>query len=797
MPESYTREELIEKRGEVPRLNISLFEITDRDDIHRAVFIENEAFDIILDRLFGRYQFTVFESTPEDTEIAIDPEILGRVLEKQLTGRQETGAYYTPRPFIAFLCREAIKGYLAARTWERADAITALVDRREGRAVEDAEGVLNALKSFTCVDPACGSGAYLLGMLHELMALGDCLYPVIGADSLPRYERKLEIIQRNLHGVDRDPFAVNAARLRLWLSLLAEGAVEEVIGRDPWRVVGAEEEVTEGSENEEAVTPSPDSHELTPNAFTVNHFYLPSLDFRILAGDSLACPDPSGYSGQRSGCDEIVRLFEEKKHLYGLPRFVGDKKLLLEEIRALRSEILSRTPGANDAFDWRIDFCGIFNPSNTGRLQTPDSGLRTSALSGFDAVLTNPPYIRAEAVGREYKEKTLKRIFPNIYKSAAEFVTYFYVRGVQLLRRAHGDRNSPGSAAGGMMGFVSSNRWFRSASGASLRQFLADHCAVLSITDFGDLPIFESASAYPMIFLAQKGGTTKGAVYTEVKSLNPPYPDVKALMRGTGRTLPANAISGSAWSLADSRSADRIRIMRSKGIPLGEYVKGKVYRGLVTSLNTAYVIDDARRAELIADDPRSDEIIQPLAVGHNIQRWCLDSRDQWLIVTRMGLDIDAYPAIAAHLNSWESRHITWQEKSEEGWEPRTIHYQAAFEEPKIVFQEVATFPHFAFDCEGTYINNEVLTIPTSDLFVLALLNSNHVWEFLQSICPNLPNGALTLQTSSILNVPVPPASEADREALAEIARMCLEKRGIGVEREEAEINRRVAALYGV
>jgi hypothetical protein len=114
-PQLYSVEECIEKRGEVPCTNISLFEIADRDDIHRAVWIENEAFDIILDRLLGRYQFSCFESSPDDIEVAIDLETFGKVLEKQVTGRLESVPYHTPGPFITFLCREAIKAHLAER----------------------------------------------------------------------------------------------------------------------------------------------------------------------------------------------------------------------------------------------------------------------------------------------------------------------------------------------------------------------------------------------------------------------------------------------------------------------------------------------------------------------------------------------------------------------------------------------------------------------------------------------------------------------------------------------------------
>ncbi len=244
--EAHTLEALQKKRGRVPYLNGGLFDIEDDYDSDRdKVKISNEAFRNILN-LFERYNFTVEESTPLNVQVAVDPEMLGKVFEELVTGRHESGSYYTPRQIVSFMCREALKHYLA----KTADAETAarFVDEGDASGLQNPESVLEALRRVRVCDPACGSGAYLLGMMQELVRLRGALFVSrsIGDDSA--YKIKRSIIENNLYGVDKDQFAVQIAALRLWLSLAI------------------------------------DSEKPQP---------LPNLDFKIGCGDSLIAPAPS------------------------------------------------------------------------------------------------------------------------------------------------------------------------------------------------------------------------------------------------------------------------------------------------------------------------------------------------------------------------------------------------------------------------------------------------------------------------------------------------------------------------
>src|SRR4051794_25061619 len=195
--------------GHVPFLNGGLFDEKDIDK-RGGVVVPDEAIGLILNQLFRRFNFTIAESTPYDVEVAVDPEMLGKVFEELVTGRHESGSYYTPRPVVAFMCRESLKHYLAQVVPEEA-AVARFVDDNDPAAIPDAEAVLDALKRVKVCDPACGSGAYLLGMMHELLRLRQALFATRGLDAATIYQRKLEIILNNLYGVDLDLFAVNIA----------------------------------------------------------------------------------------------------------------------------------------------------------------------------------------------------------------------------------------------------------------------------------------------------------------------------------------------------------------------------------------------------------------------------------------------------------------------------------------------------------------------------------------------------------------------------------------------------------
>jgi TaqI-like C-terminal specificity domain len=356
------------------------------------------------------------------------------------------------------------------------------------------------------------------------------------------------------------------------------------------------------------------------------------------------------------------------------------------------------------------------------------------------------------------------------------------------------------------LAFISPNKWFRAKYGEKLRKHIADTCQVHSITDFGELPVFKSAATFPMIFIGQNGEVNKSTLFTQVKSLEPPYPDVVAIIRDKGQHLPVNALNGSNWTLTDTSNANRLKKMEAAGIPLLDYVNGKIYSGIKTGFNKAFHINEATRAELIAQDPKSAEIIKPLAVGDDVRKWRVNYKEKYLIYSPWDLKIDNYPAIKKHLTQWQQElkarpeckagRYNWWCMARYGSE-----YVDAFDKPKIIYPDIAKESRFTFDNVGNYLGNTAYIIPASDLYLLGILNSCLIWEYAKAnfSCLGDPEkgGRFRFIYQSVVKIPIPNASTAEREAISNLVQKCLDANGIDCETWEKEIDDRVATLYGL
>lgn len=272
-----------------------------------------------------------------------------------------------------------------------------------------------------------------------------------------------------------------------------------------------------------------------------------------------------------------------------------------------------------------------------------------------------------------------------------------------------------------------------------------------------------------------------------------------SLIEQQGSRLPATAVQGAEWRLTDAESAARLGRMQRAGIPLGEYVQGKIYRGVLTGFNQAFVIDGAKRAALIARDARSAEIIKPLAVGKDIRKWCVDFKDRWLIVTPIGIDIQRYSAVFRHLKEWQPQLEKRYDKGRFWWELRACDYYDAFGRVKIVVPDIAKELRFAFDTTGAYTNDTTFIITSDDLYLLGVLNSSAVGSFFLEISAQVRGGYQRFKPLYFKQIPIPRPKPADLNGITELVQQCLDAGGKGpqVAEWEAEIDERVAVLYGL
>ena len=700
-----------------------------------------------------------------------DPELLGRVFENLYQGdeRHDTGTYYTPREIVHFMCREALDGYLREETGVDQGTLNTLREEALGSRDEHqplpnipADALIDALEKVRVCDPAVGSGAFLLGTIQEIVSLRRGILfnqrSYIEPDQFYRMvsDWKRRTIENSLYGVDINPEAVEICRLRLWLSMVLD------------------------------MDEPPEPH---------SDWALPNLDFQIVAGDSLvdrvagvtfkeSWPPPrdlqlkldlrnnlqrleSNIAQRRREFErthrnprrlrelrdfiardqrEIVRLHLvdalekaeadlEVLNKSGRPAKTALRKAnsLIERIRSLVDDVESTDFAlVQKPFLWPIAFPEVLREGDTN--------------AGFDIVLANPPYVRQEKLDAE-DQKSYEEAFPQVHTGMADILVYFYARALEVLR------------PGGWLSFITSNKFMRAGYGAGIREHLPVSLRIQRVIDFGDLPLFEAngkpIAAYPAVLVGNRSDDSAGHALPVADLAGPvrkelSQANLKVSTESVRRVLedldgllskseigdfPQVLLKKNGWVLEDPALVRLFERLMNQGKPLGEFVKGRVYYGIKTGLNEAFVIDEAKRHELIEEDPRSAELIKPWLRGRDIKRWKPDWAGLYVIFARRGVDIEQYPAIKDHLSWWRSdlEPKAAAGQSGPGRKPGdyqwyeiqdSIAYHHEFARTKIVWGNLAVESKFARDLSQAYVCAPANFLIEPVTWLLPLMNSS-------------------------------------------------------------------------
>ena len=443
---------------------------------------------------------------------------------------------------------------------------------------------------------------------------------------------------------------------------------------------------------------------------------------------------------------------------------------------------------------------------------------------GFDVIVGNPPYVRQETLGEEFKAYARQNFAT--YAGTADLYIYFIEQAHKLLK------------PGGYFGMIVSNKWMRFNYGKALREFLKRESQLIEIIDFGELPVFENAATFPAIIITRKAKSEKqNFLYAPIKRLD--FDSLTDEVKGFGSMLDELALQGENWTLTNNKEQSIFNKMRNSSVLLGEYVQGQVYFGIKTGYNDAFLIDRPTRDRLVSQDPKSKELLKPFVVGDDVRKYHINLRDAFLIriskgFTNANMDKSknawkwfesTYSAIAKHMKPFEDAAKKRQDQGDYWWELRACDYYSEFEKPKIIYPDIAKESRAAFDTTGLYFNNTIYFIPLNDLYLLALLNSKLIFTYFKRIAAVLGDadkgGRLRWFRQDVMKLPI---HRIDFENLAEklahdeivrlVGRMlALQKERQSVRREDdldrvrnlerqiaqvdAEIDQRVYALYGL
>ena len=450
---------LLAEWKDIPYLNGGLFE-RDEEDEPKSRF-PAEYFKRLF-QFFSEYNFTIDENDPNDAEVGVDPEMLGKIFENLLEDNKDKGAFYTPKEIVRYMCQESLIAYLETNTSIAKDKIRQFVLSPEEGVKDIPENkkpkLLTALKEVKICDPAIGSGAFPMGLLNELLHCRE----VLSGDHYDRAEIKKSIIQNNIYGVDIEKGAVDIARLRFWLSIVVD---EE--------------------------TPSP----------------LPNLDYKIMQGNSLIESfmgvDLSKLTYEKEYKEDKgeISLFDDEKNR--LQKTVShllssyyscsdhDRKVTLQqeisdtinkqlEAQAYDPAILDKLKTINLAennnfFLWHTWFSDVFNRDDK---------------EGFDIVIGNPPYVSAVNMARTGEEKLLyKQSYPEA-TGAYDMYVLFLLLGVKL--------------SSNIYSWIIPNNLLGPDYAKKTLPTLKAECGLQKTIDVSVYDVFKNASVYPIIVLGNK-----------------------------------------------------------------------------------------------------------------------------------------------------------------------------------------------------------------------------------------------------------------------------------------------------
>lgn len=848
----------------VPYLNSSLFEPTDLE--HTTLFISNlrdekqlpiYSLTVLKDNLGKRrtgtisaleylfeflnaYDFTSegSEEIQEDNKTLINASVLGLIFEK-INGYKD-GSFFTPGFITMYMCRETIRKAVVQKFKEvkgwSCDSITELYNKIDD--IREANEIVNSLK---ICDPAVGSGHFLVSALNEIIAVKNDLkilqdregkrlkeyHVVVENDELivtdeegiifeynPKskesqrvqetlFHEKQTIIENCLFGVDINPNSVKICRLRLWIELLKNAYYKNETELET--LPNIDINIKCGNSLISRYPLDADlSKALRSSKWSIESYRLAISTYRNAQSkeqkkemEKLILTIKQDFTSEIRKNDPLkTRLDKLANELYN--RFTGNflfepessyggKNRDLERNRKtaqdkLEKEIAILTKKIEEikgntiyenAFEWRFEFPEVLNENGD--------------FVGFDVVIGNPPYIRQEELG-ELKNH-LQRNY-SVFTSGGDIFSYFYELGHNIL------------SEDGFFSFIN-NTFDKTTAGKTLREFVANNFRFERYIDFTDVVVFEEATTYPIILIAQKAtqkSNFKFFKYSKSNFYNKELLNNEAVFTEVAQ----NKLSSSAWNFINSSEQSILEKIRGQKT-VGE-LYGKCYRGIITGLNEAFVTESN-----FGDKSALKDVYD----GKDLRKWKTPPPFKKMIVfeskstsKRFGklsedkaleIMMEYYPEIFKHLEKFKEKATKRYDKGEYWWELRNCAYYELFLNPKIIFPNLQNSNKFAFDYTGVYLNAPAVFLPSNDKALLAILNSKVVWYFLKSVCVIRSGGYIEVKPQYFEQIPIPIIEEKTKYTLIELVENAIQEKNQNQEANlksiEYQIDQLVYKLY--
>jgi len=743
--------------------------------------------------ILNSYNFTIDENTPIDQEIALDPELLGKVFENLLasynpetatTARKSTGSYYTPREIVDYMVEaslfEYLKGEFSETDEEKIKILLSYSEEKPVFSKGEKQKIISAIDEIKILDPACGSGAFPMGVLHKLVFALQKLDPenkywyelqyqkalkesedvfkqgdknqrqemlreinetFDEGINYPDYARKLYLIENCIYGVDIQPIAIQISKLRFFISLVLDQKVDRK------------------KEN-----------------FGIRA--LPNLETRFVAANTLIGldkPQNLFYT------DKIRKLEDEIKslrHKYFTAKTRREKLNYQNKDKELRMLLAKELKNIGFSIDSSEKIAKFDLYDQNASADFFDAEWMFGIKNGFDIVIANPPYIRQEDL------KPIKPILEKqgyqVYNSTSDIYTYFYEKGWQALNES------------GHLTFITSNKWMRAKYGEKIRKFFKDKTTIKQIIDFNGYKVFD-ATVDTNIMLFQKTKPSENIVH--ILNIQPdftPSTDITNYFNSHKLKMKQSELDSNCFTFGDETVMNLKKKIEKIGTPLKNW-DVKIYRGVLTGFNEAFIIDTATKEKLCKEDPKSAEILKPILRGRDISRYYYRWADLWVIFipwhfplnndeTIQGASDKAekefekqYPAIYKHLLNYKEQLLN-RNKDETGiryeWyamQRCAATYYPEFEKEKIVWNRITNLVIYSYVDRGYYVLDSTFFITGNNLkYIVLILNSKNSIFWMKNSLATLGEGMYGAKIY-IEQLPIPKISASDQKPFIDLA----------------------------
>lgn len=866
-------EELFDIFRKIPFLNGGLFECLDWKDDETGTEYRYDGFSDVeskqpkfpnflffgnddknhyfkgLFEIFKSYNFTIDENTIDDQDVALDPELLGNVFENLLatynpetkeSARKSTGSFYTSREIVNYMVEKSLIEYFKAhltdvtsplykrfndvaktiKVSEGFDSIYTFLDnifKLQDKPVIDknlANIFLDMIDNIRVLDPAVGSGAFMMTMLHKLSYLLNLFDPnnqhwkqkqidAIQQSNLDEefkakylnelqkafeendldYARKLYLIRKCLFGVDIQPIAIQIAKLRFFISLLVDQKIDK---KNPHHLM-----------------------------------QLPNLETKLIAADTLTplkVSDEQISLGSNLVLDKENEIFKLRQKYFNA-HDVKDKEKLRKLDKKLRKELLElmKSSGFDVETSNKIAQWDPYNTNSSSEWFDP--AFMFFIRDGFDIIIGNPPYIQLQKDGGKLRKKYEKFNYKTL-AATGDIYTLFYEKGVYLLK------------PNGILCFITSNKWMRAGYGEKLRDFFTQYQPI-ELIDLGP-GVFDNATVDVNILVLKNAPNTNNTYNLKAVSLSSTEDKLVNISKQMQqKSVIIEKLTKDVWFIGDNREQKLKEKIEALGKPLKEW-DVNIFFGIKTGLNEAFIITTEKRDEILKNCKNEDErirtekIIKPILRGRDIKRYYYEWANLWLLFIPWHFPLHneniegasalaeeqlkiKYPVIYNHLLKYKTQ-LMERNKDETGiryeWyalQRCAATYYNEFEKEKVVWQEIVQKPQFYLDDEKFYIEaTSFMMLSTAPKYLCGILNSLPSYIFFKYWYSGggLGNHGIRYKKNFLMNFPVPLKQKNNHNIISSIENLVVKitqekksNKNADTTNLEKEIDRLVYQLY--